>query len=92
MFSLLLSEMTAVLRRIDQTTLILAPVATGQVMTFAGLENGALFIAGWNLASVGLEYYLMWKVYKTMPALSARKDRPENNGWLFLVHSLVQIS
>ncbi|XP_025095566.1 solute carrier family 40 member 1-like isoform X3 [Pomacea canaliculata] len=76
---LLLSEMTAVLRRIDQTTLILAPVATGQVMTFAGLENGALFIAGWNLASVGLEYYLMWKVYKTMPALSARKDRPENN-------------
>ncbi|XP_025095565.1 solute carrier family 40 member 1-like isoform X2 [Pomacea canaliculata] len=74
-----LAKMTAVLRRIDQTTLILAPVATGQVMTFAGLENGALFIAGWNLASVGLEYYLMWKVYKTMPALSARKDRPENN-------------
>ena len=62
--------MTATLRRIDQTTLIVAPIATGQIMTYAGLENGALFIGAWNLASVAVEYYLIWKVYNTVPALA----------------------
>ena len=66
--------MTATMRRIDQTTLIVAPIATGQVMTYAGLENGALFIGAWNLGSVAVEYYLMWKVYTTVPALSEKQS------------------
>ncbi|KAK7109676.1 ferroportin-like [Littorina saxatilis] len=70
----LLAKMTASLRRIDQGTLILAPIATGQIMTYAGLENGAVFIAAWNVASVVIEYYLIWKVYNTVPALRAKKD------------------
>ncbi|KAK7109675.1 solute carrier family 40 member 1-like [Littorina saxatilis] len=68
----MLAKMTATLRRIDQTTLIVAPIATGQVMTYAGLEFGALFIGAWNLCSVALEYYLMWKVYTTIPALAEK--------------------
>ncbi|XP_076461583.1 ferroportin-like isoform X2 [Babylonia areolata] len=70
----MLAKMTSSLRRIDQATLILAPIATGQIMTFAGLQNGAVFIAAWNVVSVFVEYYLMWKVYNTVPALRAKKE------------------
>jgi len=65
--------MTSALRRIDQSTLILAPIATGQIMTYGGLKNGAIFIAAWNVGSVFIEYYLIWKVYNTVPALRAKK-------------------
>lgn len=65
--------MTAMLRRIDQVSAILAPMATGQVMTFTGLRYGAVLIAGWNVVSVFVEFYLMWKVYNTVPALKAKK-------------------
>ncbi|XP_025095515.1 solute carrier family 40 member 1-like isoform X3 [Pomacea canaliculata] len=75
----MLAVMTASLRRIDQATLILAPIATGQIMTYAGLENGAIFIGGWNVLSVFIEYYLMWKVYETVPALRAKKDSKLSN-------------
>lgn len=80
----MLATMTASLRRIDQGTLILAPIATGQVMTFAGLENGAIFIAAWNVGSWFLEYILMRKVYDTVPTLRTKKGlsqadaQPEN--------------
>jgi iron-regulated transporter 1 len=66
-------DMTASLRRIDQGTLILAPIATGQIMTFGGLQNGAIFIAAWNVMSLFVEYGLLLKVYKTVPALRAEK-------------------
>lgn len=76
--------MSSTLRRIDQLTLVLAPVATGQVMTYAGLENGALFIGGWNLGSLVLEYYLLWKVYTTVPALRMDKHAAsQDNSNLF---------
>lgn len=80
--------MTASLRRIDQATLILAPIATGQIMTYAGLENGAIFIGGWNVLSVFIEYYLMWKVYETVPALRAKKDSKLSNSKYAFVLSL----
>ncbi|PVD30146.1 hypothetical protein C0Q70_09408 [Pomacea canaliculata] len=69
----MLATMTAMLRRIDQVSAILAPMATGQVMTFTGLRYGAVLIAGWNVVSVFVEFYLMWKVYNTVPALKAKK-------------------
>ncbi|KAL3832525.1 hypothetical protein ACJMK2_024160 [Sinanodonta woodiana] len=71
----LLADMSATLRLIDQTTLILAPIATGQIMTFGSLGIGALFIAGWNVFSVFIEYFLLWKVYKLVPALKSKKYR-----------------
>ena len=65
--------MSATLRAIDLVTLTVAPVLTGQIMTYASTRIGALFIGGWNLVSVFVEYYLLWKVYDIVPAL--RKQR-----------------
>jgi len=65
--------MTATLRRIDLFNSLVAPVATGQIMFFASTGTGALFIAGWNLVSVFIEYLLLWKVYSLVPELSHKK-------------------
>ncbi|RUS72146.1 hypothetical protein EGW08_020088 [Elysia chlorotica] len=70
----MLATMTATLRRIDLATQILAPIATGFIMSFIGVEFGALFIGGWNVLSVVVEYYLLWKVYNTVPSLRQVKD------------------
>ena len=43
-------------------------------MAFASTETGALFIGGWNLVSVFVEYWLLWKVYSVVPSLQARKE------------------
>jgi iron-regulated transporter 1 len=68
--------MSAILRAIDLTTAILAPVATGQIMYFIALRYGAVFIAGWNIVSVFVEYILIWKVYEKVPALKkSRKGK-----------------
>ncbi|XP_046573526.1 solute carrier family 40 member 1-like [Haliotis rubra] len=69
----MLAKMTATLRRIDLATQILAPIATGQIMYFTEMRIGAVFIGGWNVVTVFLEYYLMWKVYNTVPSLCKKK-------------------
>ncbi|KAM3917053.1 ferroportin [Leptodactylus fuscus] len=72
-----LADMNATVRRIDQLTNILAPLAVGQIMTFGSPVIGCGFIAGWNLLSMCLEYLLLWKVYQKTPALaikSCKKD------------------
>ncbi|XP_041367653.1 solute carrier family 40 member 1-like isoform X2 [Gigantopelta aegis] len=74
-----LAHMTSSLRRIDLSTKIVAPIATGQIMTYAGLENGALFIGSWNLVSVFVEYFLVWKVYNAVPALKKKKDKRKSD-------------
>ncbi|XP_052766066.1 solute carrier family 40 member 1-like [Mya arenaria] len=70
----LLAKTSAIMKSIDLITNIVAPIATGQIMTFASTEIGALFIGGWNLVSVVVEYWLLWKVYSVVPALRAQKD------------------
>nr|XP_033800902.1 solute carrier family 40 member 1-like isoform X2 [Geotrypetes seraphini]XP_033800904.1 solute carrier family 40 member 1-like isoform X2 [Geotrypetes seraphini] len=66
----ILAGMNATLRRIDQITNILAPIAVGQIMTFGSIVIGCGFIAGWNLLSMCVEYALLWKVYQKTPALA----------------------
>jgi iron-regulated transporter 1 len=66
---------SAILKSIDLITNIVAPIATGQIMTYASTEIGAIFIGGWNVISVFVEYYLLWKVYTVVPALRAVKDK-----------------
>lgn len=80
----MLASMTSKLRAIDLCTQILAPVLTGQVMTWLGIQYGAVLIGVWNLMSVFVEYYLILKVYQEVPALKnkmykkkADKDVPE---------------
>lgn len=67
-----LADMNATVRRIDQVTNILAPMAVGQIMTFGSPVIGCGFISGWNLCSMCLEYYLLWKIYQRTPALAIK--------------------
>lgn len=71
----MLASMTSFLRSIDLTTLILAPVVTGQIIAFTVIGYGALFIAAWNLVSVVVEYIFIMKVYEEVPALRAVKNK-----------------
>lgn len=64
--------MNATVRRIDQLTNILAPMAVGQIMTFGSAVIGCGFISGWNLVSMCVEYFLLWKVYQKTPALAVK--------------------
>ncbi|XP_034285140.1 solute carrier family 40 member 1 [Pantherophis guttatus] len=65
-----LADMNATIRRIDQLTNILAPMAVGQIMTFGSPVIGCGFISGWNMISMCIEYTLLYKVYKKTPALA----------------------
>ncbi|XP_029790124.1 solute carrier family 40 member 1 [Suricata suricatta] len=67
-----LADMNATVRRIDQLTNILAPMAVGQIMTFGSAVIGCAFISGWNLVSMCVEYFLLWKVYQKTPALAVK--------------------
>lgn len=81
----LFAAMGAVLRRIDLANKILAPVATGQIMTFTSMLIGAVFIASWNFVSMFVEYFLLWKVYNSVPALASKKRKCSPLGdYLFL--------
>ncbi|XP_069839642.1 ferroportin [Dendropsophus ebraccatus] len=74
-----LADMNATVRRIDQLTNILAPLAVGQIMTFGSPVIGCGFIAGWNLVSMCLEYLLLWKVYQKTPALANKYCKKDDD-------------
>ncbi|XP_053554577.1 solute carrier family 40 member 1 [Bombina bombina] len=74
-----LADMNATVRRIDQLTNILAPMAVGQIMTFGSPVIGCGFIAGWNLVSMGVEYLLLWKVYQKTPALAMKYIKKDDD-------------
>ena len=59
-----LAAMNSVLRTIGLTTLILAPVAAGQLFSLTGYVWTGVVVAAWNLASVGLEYTLLHLIYR----------------------------
>uniref|UniRef100_A0A8C3QY55 Solute carrier family 40 member n=1 Tax=Cyanoderma ruficeps TaxID=181631 RepID=A0A8C3QY55_9PASS len=72
-----LADMNATIRRIDQLTNILAPMAVGQIMTFGSPMIGCGFISGWNLMSMCVEYLLLWKVYQKTPTLARKSVKAE---------------
>ena len=41
-------------------------------MTYISKLAGVIFLAGWNVLSVFLEYYLLWKVFQAVSALSQK--------------------
>uniref|UniRef100_A0A4W5JZZ6 Solute carrier family 40 member n=1 Tax=Hucho hucho TaxID=62062 RepID=A0A4W5JZZ6_9TELE len=73
-----LAGMNATMRRIDQVTNILAPLAVGQVMTLASNVIGCGFILGWNLVSLIVEFIFLSRVYRIVPALSVKPPTPED--------------
>ncbi|XP_072541569.1 solute carrier family 40 member 1 [Salminus brasiliensis] len=72
-----LADMNATVRIIDQLTNILAPMLVGQIMSFGSHFMGCGFIAGWNLCSMCLEYFLLWKVYQKTPALAIKAGQKD---------------
>ncbi|KAJ8288112.1 hypothetical protein COCON_G00007710 [Conger conger] len=72
-----LAGMNATMRRIDQVTNILAPLAVGQVMTLASNVVGCGFILGWNLVSLIVEFIFLSRVYRIVPALSIKPQVDE---------------
>ncbi|KAM6910081.1 ferroportin [Xenentodon cancila] len=72
-----LAGMNATMRRIDQVTNILAPLAVGQVMTLASNVVGCGFILGWNLVSLIVEFFFLSRVYRIVPALSVKPPTVE---------------
>lgn len=78
--SLILTKgMNATMRRIDQVTNILAPLAVGQVMTLASNVVGCGFILGWNLVSLIVEFFFLSRVYRIVPALSIKPPVEEED-------------
>lgn len=67
------------MRRIDQVTNILAPLAVGQVMTLASNVVGCGFILGWNLVSLIVEFIFLSRVYRIVPALSIKPPVEEED-------------
>uniref|UniRef100_A0A8C2FMV8 Solute carrier family 40 member n=1 Tax=Cyprinus carpio TaxID=7962 RepID=A0A8C2FMV8_CYPCA len=67
-----LAGMNATMRRIDQVTNILAPLAVGQVMTLSSNVVGCGFILGWNLVSLIVEFIFLSRVYRIVPSLSIK--------------------
>ncbi|KAM9486464.1 solute carrier family 40 member 1 [Clarias gariepinus] len=72
-----LADMNATVRIIDQLTNILAPMLVGQIMAFGSHFMGCGFISGWNLCSMCLEYFLLWKVYQKTPALAIKAGQKD---------------
>uniref|UniRef100_M4AL58 Solute carrier family 40 member n=1 Tax=Xiphophorus maculatus TaxID=8083 RepID=M4AL58_XIPMA len=74
-----LAGMNATMRRIDQVTNILAPLAVGQVMTLASNVVGCGFILAWNLFSLIVEFFFLSRVYRIVPALSVKPPTVEGD-------------
>lgn len=65
-----LTGINSVVRRIDLSCKLLAPVFSGLVISFVSAQASAAVLALWNVASVGVEYWLFVSVYRGVPALS----------------------
>ncbi|XP_057808234.1 solute carrier family 40 member 2 isoform X2 [Salvia miltiorrhiza] len=70
-----LTKMNSVIRRIDLTCKLFAPVLTGFVISFVSLAASAMALAIWNIASVFLIYFLLMSVYEGIPRLRDASER-----------------
>ncbi|KAG2612314.1 hypothetical protein PVAP13_4KG270200 [Panicum virgatum] len=70
-----LTGINSVVRRIDLSCKLLAPVFSGLVFSFVSAQASAAALALWIVASVGLEYWLFVSVYSGVPALAAENGR-----------------
>ncbi|EPS66056.1 hypothetical protein M569_08721, partial [Genlisea aurea] len=82
-----LAKMNSILRRIDLSCKLLAPVVTGFIISFVSLVASAVTLALWNILSVILQYWLLMSVYNGIPVLSRRgrfADESERVGFVSL--------
>lgn len=66
--------MNSVLRTVDLSTEVMAPVIVGAVMTGFGLAAGGIVIAVWNVGSLIVEYGLLHHLYYSSPDLQQPKN------------------
>ncbi|KAM6574094.1 hypothetical protein CsatA_022421 [Cannabis sativa] len=74
-----LTKMNSVIRRIDLSCKLFAPVITGFIISFVSLKASAMSLAIWNTISVWLEYWLFISVYKGIPALQESNHKRASN-------------
>ena len=70
----MLANANALLRRIDLSVAILAPVGVGLLMTVVSDLAGIIFICSWNVLTVFAEYFLLLHVYRNDPDLPQKAN------------------
>ncbi|XP_012089746.1 solute carrier family 40 member 2 isoform X2 [Jatropha curcas] len=70
-----LTKMNAIMRRIDLTCKLFAPVVSGFIISFVSVKASAISLAIWNSIAVWIEYWLFTCVYKGIPALDQSSQR-----------------
>ncbi|KAL6534484.1 hypothetical protein OROHE_013409 [Orobanche hederae] len=64
-----LTKMNSMIRRIDLTSKLFAPVVSGFVISFVSLTASATTLVLWNVLSARLQYWLLMSVYNGIPGL-----------------------
>ncbi|KAI3473110.1 hypothetical protein Pfo_030402 [Paulownia fortunei] len=67
--------MNSIIRRIDLSCKLFAPVVTGFIISFVSLTASAMTLALWNVLSVCLQYWLLMSVYNGIPTLREISQR-----------------
>ncbi|KAK6118226.1 hypothetical protein DH2020_048012 [Rehmannia glutinosa] len=70
-----LTKMNSIIRRIDLSCKLFAPVVTGFIISFVSLTASALALALWNVLSVCVQYWLLMSVYNGIPQLKEISQR-----------------
>lgn len=70
-----LTKTNCIIRRIDLTCKLGAPVVTGFIISFVSLKASALTLALWNTISVWVGYWLFISVYNGIPALGQSNQK-----------------
>ncbi|XP_078436184.1 solute carrier family 40 member 1-like isoform X2 [Wolffia australiana] len=65
----LLTAMNSIIRRIDLSCNLLAPVLSGLIISFVSLRASAFTLALWNTVAVWLQFWLLNSVFYGIPAL-----------------------
>ena len=69
-----LADLNSWMRRIDLFTKCIAPPLCGIFLDRLQHVGGLVFIAGWNLVSMVLEYFLLKKIYQNVPSLATKQN------------------
>lgn len=70
------TDLNAMTRGIELCLKILASTTVGLIMTYVSILASAVLIAVWNIVSVFIEYSLLYKVYRLVPALAIKREGP----------------
>lgn len=74
-----LAQMNSVMRCIDLSCKLLAPVLVGALMSFLSPLWCAVAIASWNALSFGFEYWFLHKAYWSITALQLKAPSQEKS-------------